>query len=166
MNDAAAANGSTQRASKCTSQRTPDKKKGSKYRPETRREYKRRSRNVTREQLGDLHRVDLTQYGAAPRDKTVQGRLKRAVELWLRYARDAENYDKEGGLFDLHEGVKAMTVEVWKEFITREAESNGTDEDIRKFREGTRMLVKITDREIFIAEQIERKVKECFTEGT
>ena len=59
-----------------------------------------------------------------------------------------------------------MTVEVRKEFITREAESNGMDEDIRKFREGTRMLVKITDREIFIAEQIERKVKEHFAEGT
>ena len=80
-----------------------------------------------------------------------------------------QNYDKEGGLRDLHEGVKAMTVEVWKEFITsdtREAESNGKDEDIRRFREGTRTLVKIIDREVFIAEQIERKVKEHFTEET
>ena len=143
---------------------TPDKKKGSKYRPETRREYKRRNRKITREQLGDLLRVDLTQYGTALRDRTVQGRLKRAVGLWLKYTRDAENYDKKGGLRDLHEGVKAMTVKVWKEFITREAENNGRDEDIRRFREGTRTLVKIMDREIFIAEQIERKVKEHFTE--
>ncbi len=59
-----------------------------------------------------------------------------------------------------------MTAEVWKEFITREAESNGKNEDMRRFREGTRTLIKIIDREIFIAEQIERKVKECFTEGT
>ena len=146
--------------------RTSDKKKGNKYRLETRREYKRRSRNATREQLEDLHRTDLTQYGAAPGDRIVQGRLKGAVDLWLKYARDAENYDKEGGLRDLHEGVKSMTAEVWKEFITREAESNGKNEDMRRFREGTRTLIKIIDREIFIAEQIEGKVKEHFTEGT
>ena len=59
-----------------------------------------------------------------------------------------------------------MTAEVWKEFITREAESNGKNEDMRRFREGTRTLIKIIDREIFIAEQIERKVKEHFAEGT
>ena len=59
-----------------------------------------------------------------------------------------------------------MTAEVWKEFITREAESNGKNEDMRRFREGTRTLIKIIDREIFIAEQIEGKVKEHFTEGT
>ena len=67
---------------------------------------------------------------------------------------------------DLHEEVKAMTVKAWKEFITRETEDNGKEEDLRRFREGTRTLVKIMDREVFIAEQIEKKVKEHFTEAT
>ena len=59
-----------------------------------------------------------------------------------------------------------MTVKAWKEFITREMENNGKEEDPRRFRAGTRTLVKIMDREIFIAEQIERKVKEHFAEET
>ena len=59
-----------------------------------------------------------------------------------------------------------MTVKVWKEFITRETEDNGKEEDLRRFREGTRTLVKIMDREVFIAEQIEKQVKEHFIEET
>ena len=92
--------------------------------------------------------------------------MKRAVGLWRKYARSTENYDKEGDSRDLLEEVKAMTVKVWKEFITRETEDNGKEEDLRRFREGTRALVKIMDREAFIAEQIEEKVKEHFAEET
>ena len=59
-----------------------------------------------------------------------------------------------------------MTAAVWKEFITRATEDDGKEEDLRRFREGTRTLVKIMDREVPIAEQIERKVKEHFAEET
>ena len=48
----------------------------------------------------------------------------------------------------------------------RETEDNGKEEGLRRFREETRPLVKIMDREVFIAEQIEKKVKEHFAEET
>ena len=55
----------------------------------------------------------------------------------------------------------------WKYYPKAAGEmANGKEEDLRRFREGTRTLVKIMDREVFIAEQIDEKVKEHFAEET
>ena len=67
------------------------------------------------------------------------------MKEWITRTTDGtESYRENDGQGShnkvVHEGVKLMTAEVWKEFITREAESNGKNEDMRRFREGTRTL--------------------------
>ena len=50
----------------------------------------------------------------------------------------------------------------WRMMLPRSVHKGRTSDS--RFREGMRTLVKIMDREVFIAEQIEKKVKEHFAE--